>query len=138
MTPENFCYWLQGMFELTGARNLSPTQVQAIKGHLALVFDKQTEDFGETIEEINVEAMHNIIEELVAENTEKQHIIDDLVGIRDAASEPDPSEDIDEAVVGLEDVLIQLMGREPEFFQHHKPGTIDFGPNHFDWNRPVC
>lgn len=42
MTPENFVYWLQGFFELTESKNLSESQVQVIKNHLALVFDKKT------------------------------------------------------------------------------------------------
>jgi hypothetical protein len=42
MTPENFVYWLQGFFELSEEKTLSPLQVQAIKDHLALVLNKQT------------------------------------------------------------------------------------------------
>lgn len=41
MTTESFCFWLQGYFEL-GGDNLSPQQVQIIKDHLALVFNKVT------------------------------------------------------------------------------------------------
>lgn len=42
MTPENFAYWLQGFFELTGTENITPIQVFQIKEHLKLVFDKKT------------------------------------------------------------------------------------------------
>lgn len=42
MTPENFCYWLQGVFEVTDAKTLTEAQVQIIKNHLTLVFDKKT------------------------------------------------------------------------------------------------
>lgn len=43
MTPENFCYWLQGFFELTGQdKGLSPRQYDVIESHLNLVFDKIT------------------------------------------------------------------------------------------------
>lgn len=42
MTPENFTYWLQGFFEISDSNNLSETQVQIIKDHLDLVFDKKT------------------------------------------------------------------------------------------------
>jgi hypothetical protein len=48
MTPENFCYWLQGYFELQlkvggDAHNvLSSLQVQQIRDHLNLVFKKET------------------------------------------------------------------------------------------------
>ena len=44
MTPENFCYWLQGMFELTEIDVLSKTQIEVIKNHLQLVFTKVTPD----------------------------------------------------------------------------------------------
>jgi len=44
MSPQDFAYWLQGFFELSGSESLSPRQVQVIKDHLSLVFDKQTPD----------------------------------------------------------------------------------------------
>lgn len=41
MTPDQFAYWLQGFAEINSA---APTQEQwqAIRDHLALVFDKRT------------------------------------------------------------------------------------------------
>lgn len=42
MSPENFIYWLQGYFEISGNKKLNESQVQIIKDHLKLVFDKQT------------------------------------------------------------------------------------------------
>ena len=42
MTPEQFCYWLQGYFELTQQVTLTATQQAMIKEHLQTVFDKQT------------------------------------------------------------------------------------------------
>ena len=42
MTSENFAYWIQGYFEISGNSTLSDTQVQIIKDHLALVFNKVT------------------------------------------------------------------------------------------------
>ena len=39
MTSRDFCYWLQGFFELQGTNQaLTPEQVQIIKIHLKLVF----------------------------------------------------------------------------------------------------
>lgn len=40
MKTENFCYWLQGFFELNNAgfQGLTEKQVGVIKNHLALVF----------------------------------------------------------------------------------------------------
>jgi hypothetical protein len=39
MTPENFVYWLQGFFEITGeVKELTPEQIKMIKDHLGYVF----------------------------------------------------------------------------------------------------
>lgn len=38
MKPTEFCYWLQGFFELSQSTQLSEKQVQMIKNHLAMVF----------------------------------------------------------------------------------------------------
>lgn len=45
MEPINFCYWLQGFFELSeykAERGLSAAQTQEINNHLKLVFTKVT------------------------------------------------------------------------------------------------
>lgn len=42
MTPENFCYWLQGLMELDNPVKLNAIQTQQIKDHLTLVFIKET------------------------------------------------------------------------------------------------
>lgn len=42
MNAENFCYWLQGAFELGNQVTLEHDQVQIIKDHLSLVFKKET------------------------------------------------------------------------------------------------
>lgn len=42
MDAVNFAYWLQGYFEISGNKKLSESQVQVIKDHLKLVFEKQT------------------------------------------------------------------------------------------------
>lgn len=44
MTTEQFTYWLQGFFEVSGDKKLNEKQVTIIKDHLALVFDKVTPD----------------------------------------------------------------------------------------------
>lgn len=38
MTSRDFCYWLQGHFEIGTEETLSPEQVSLIKKHLAMVF----------------------------------------------------------------------------------------------------
>lgn len=42
MSAENFVFWLNGFFELSGATTLSEQQVAVIKEHLQLVFTKVT------------------------------------------------------------------------------------------------
>lgn len=42
MNSTEFCYWLQGFFELQNPVTLSPEQVLIIKEHLNLVFNKVT------------------------------------------------------------------------------------------------
>ncbi len=42
ITPQNFCYWLQGIFEVTDPQGLSKTQLDVVKEHLGLVFKKVT------------------------------------------------------------------------------------------------
>ena len=44
MSPEQFTYWLKGFFEISDTNNLSEKQVQIIRDHLNLVFNKVTTD----------------------------------------------------------------------------------------------
>lgn len=44
MTPEQFCYWLQGYLELTNAKEITEVQILIINDHLKEVFDKKTPD----------------------------------------------------------------------------------------------
>ena len=41
MTPEQFCYWLNGHFDLSDNNKLSEEQVKVIKEHLGLVFEQK-------------------------------------------------------------------------------------------------
>lgn len=40
MTPQEFCYWLQGYFELSmeGSKSINEYQVNQIRNHLNMVF----------------------------------------------------------------------------------------------------
>lgn len=38
MKPRDFCYWLQGYFEIHGGFELDHEQIKVIKNHLNLVF----------------------------------------------------------------------------------------------------
>ena len=42
MSPENFAYWLNGFFEISGSKALTEEQVQVLKDHLKLVLTKKT------------------------------------------------------------------------------------------------
>lgn len=37
MTTQNYCYWLQGFFEISGEEKLTANQIKIIKNHLNLV-----------------------------------------------------------------------------------------------------
>lgn len=55
MTTEQFTYWLQGFFEISEDKKLNERQVQIIRDHLALVFDKVTPDrSGPTLQDLEV------------------------------------------------------------------------------------
>jgi len=41
MTSRDFCFWLQGFFELARTQSLSENQVSMIERHLALVFQHE-------------------------------------------------------------------------------------------------
>lgn len=47
MTPEQFCYWLQGFAEITDTDlgGVQPREWQIIRDHLNLVFKKETPDY---------------------------------------------------------------------------------------------
>jgi chorismate mutase len=45
MTAEQFTYWLQGFFELSGTTTLNEQQVKIVKDHIALVLNKVTPEY---------------------------------------------------------------------------------------------
>ena len=60
MSPEQFCYWLQGLLEVGNPKELNETQIKIIKDHLALVFNKVTPT---RIEIKDMDDMEKIIKE---------------------------------------------------------------------------
>ena len=42
MNSKDFCYWLQGFFEINGETEITAFQSTVINDHLKLVFDKET------------------------------------------------------------------------------------------------
>lgn len=57
MTPENFCYWLQGYFEISHTKTLNAMQIQVVQDHLNLIFDKVTPDRGTFLTKFGI--IHN-------------------------------------------------------------------------------
>ena len=61
MTPENFCYWLQGFFEILDADGtkkvslLSLKQIEMIKQHLDYVFSTPQEATDTVVKELLTE-----------------------------------------------------------------------------------
>jgi len=48
MNSIDFCFWLQGHFELSESKSLTNTQVTAIKRHLNLVFKHEIDPLRES------------------------------------------------------------------------------------------
>jgi hypothetical protein len=44
MSPQDFCYWLQGFMEVSDPKSIDEKQLEVIKKHLALVFTNVTRD----------------------------------------------------------------------------------------------
>jgi hypothetical protein len=56
MKPSEFCYWLQGYFEIAGVAALSAEQGEMVKRHLALVFKHELDSPDPTGE---LQALHD-------------------------------------------------------------------------------
>ncbi len=56
MTSREFCYWLQGFFELEGPAEIDYDTLQIIKSHLAMVFKHEIDPSypnGQLLQEIH-------------------------------------------------------------------------------------
>lgn len=61
MKSRDFCYWLQGFFELTDKQELTPYQVKLISKHLNMVFQHEIDpSFGKDLEVLK--AIHTKVE----------------------------------------------------------------------------
>lgn len=59
MTSRDFCYWLQGYFEVSGAANVGPEQTEMIKKHLNLVFEHEIDpSMGEAKHQEKLNTIH--------------------------------------------------------------------------------
>lgn len=54
MNPVDFCYWLQGHFELSDPKTLDEKQIEIIKNHLNLVFEFMNNPANEEDEIFNI------------------------------------------------------------------------------------
>lgn len=61
MTSRDFCYWLQGFFELAeGQSGMSHEQAEAVRKHLALVFKHEIDpSHGDETHQAELSAIHD-------------------------------------------------------------------------------
>ena len=60
MNAIDFCFWLQGYFEIHGKADVSPEQAELIKNHLSLVFKHEIDPLRESQTETPVQALNHI------------------------------------------------------------------------------
>jgi hypothetical protein len=68
MTFETFAFWLHGYFEISGSNNLNDTQVQIIKDHLDLCFNKVTPDRN-PMKDFTTEEIQEVIKKVRKDST---------------------------------------------------------------------
>ena len=60
MTSRDFCYWLQGHFEISNPKTLSSVEVEMIKKHLNLVFKHEIDpSMGDEKHQKTLNKVHN-------------------------------------------------------------------------------
>lgn len=62
MTSVDFCFWLQGFFELSGTDTVTDEQVKIIKNHLNLTFLHEIDPLREketTASKFDLDNLHN-------------------------------------------------------------------------------
>lgn len=60
MTSRDFCYWLQGFFEISGAKEITPDQTEMIKRHLNMVFKHEIDpSFGDQKKQEDLSKIHD-------------------------------------------------------------------------------
>ena len=79
MTPENFCYWLQGLLEIGDPSTLDAQQVLIIKDHLTLVFKKETTAIKVTLKEDDSASLLNYFERMQKDAKQTHNRIGDFV-----------------------------------------------------------
>lgn len=60
MTSRDFCYWLQGFFEISNPQTINKVETEMIKKHLALVFKHEIDpSMGDEVHQNELNAIHN-------------------------------------------------------------------------------
>lgn len=59
MNTIDFCFWLQGYFEISGETELSKEQVKVIRNHLDLVFKHEIDPLRENQTTTNASVLNN-------------------------------------------------------------------------------
>ena len=59
MNSIDFCFWLQGFFEISGSDSLTDAQVEIIKNHLDLTFVHEIDPLREEETKATVEELNN-------------------------------------------------------------------------------
>lgn len=67
MTSRDFCYWLQGYFEIQGPKTIDKDQLETIQKHLNLVFKHEIDPtFGDKKKQDALNAIHKPNKDMVA------------------------------------------------------------------------
>lgn len=65
MTSRDFCFWLQGVFEVGKVTSLGAEQTELVRRHLALVFKHEIDPSQGTPEhQVDLQAIHDGLKEL--------------------------------------------------------------------------
>jgi hypothetical protein len=79
MTSQSFCYWLQGLFELSDVQQLNEKQTELIRRHLNMVFVHEIDPSQGTPEhQAELSALHDGLKKLndkVDSLPKNQHLI---------------------------------------------------------------
>lgn len=54
MNPLDFCYWLQGLLEISNPKSLHESQINIIKNHLSLVFNPVTSNWSNPLNNLAI------------------------------------------------------------------------------------
>lgn len=68
MTSRDFCFWLQGLFELSETKALDEKQTALVRAHLAMVFKHEIDPSAGTPEhQAELQKLHDRVEEVAKE-----------------------------------------------------------------------